>query len=270
MLWLVLTLAYATQWRLAPRAWRADLTHPVKMPFAAALTVGLLLVATALSDAAPALATVLWWIGAPSHLLVTIAVLSHWIRHPDVAPQQVLPTWFVPVVGNLVTPLAGPTIGHLGLSWIAFGVGVTFWVALLPLVLGRYILVQPPVPLPMTPVFAILIAPPAVAIPALQSLAPQAHGGALTWVLYAGVLAFTALLLAMAPTLARTPFGLPWWATSFPLTAASTATTIMAALRGGAWVAASWVLLVAVSVLIAVLSVLTVRAAALGRLVRPD
>lgn len=97
-LWVVLALGYAARWAVAPGSARADLTHPVKMPFTAAITVGLLLVATALMDVAPTLASVLWWVAAPTHLLITAMVLTHWISHPDVAPPQVLPTWFIPVV----------------------------------------------------------------------------------------------------------------------------------------------------------------------------
>lgn len=210
-------------------------------------------------DVAPTLASVLWWVAAPTHLLITAMVLTHWISHPDVAPPQVLPTWFIPMVGNLVTPLAGPVIGNAALSWLSFGVGLTFWIALLPIVLGRYILVQTPVPPPMTPVFAIFVAPPAVAMLASHSLAPASGDGVHTWVLYSAAVAFAVLFVAMLSSVRRAPYGLPWWAISFPLASLSTATSAMAGLRPGPLTPAAWALLTVSTVVIAALTVLTSR-----------
>ena len=74
------------------------------------------------------------------HLVATLAVVSAWFGRTDIVHGTVTPAWFIPVVGNVVTPLAAPDIGSVELGWFAFGVGVVFWLGLLPLLLQRVLL----------------------------------------------------------------------------------------------------------------------------------
>lgn len=255
LLWLTLAVLYVAKAIRFSDVVRAEITDPVRMPFAAAITVALLLVATAFATPAPALATVIWWPAALAHLAITVAVLTSWFGGSHLTLPQVLPTWFIPIVGNLVTPLAGPQIGSRTLSWIAFGVGVAFYLALLPLILGRYILVPQPVPGHLRPVFAILIAPPAVALVAAHSLLPSSTGGWHSWVLLAGAATFAALLLGCAPRVAKAPYGPPWWALSFPLAALTTAVIVMVPHLGAGATALAWVLLTVTSSVVVALAV---------------
>ncbi len=221
---------YALKWARHPAAARAELRHPVRMTFATTITISVLVLATAGQDVAPALASVLWWIGAIGHLAATIALITVWFSRRDIGHGSVTPAWFIPVVGNVITPLAAEQLGSIDLAWFAFGVGVVFWLGLLPLLLQRVLLHDPPLPPKMLPTIAIFIAPPAVMMLSWQALT-GAVDGPVVRVLYSATMVFVLLLLAQVPRLRRLPFALPAWAYTFPLAAAAAAATTMAASR---------------------------------------
>lgn len=230
VVFVVVSTAYALKWARHPAEARAELRHPVRMTFAPTITISLLVLATAAQDVAPALASGLWWVGAVGHLVATVAVVGAWFSRPDIGHTAMTPAWFIPVVGNVVTPLAAARVGSVELAWFAFGVGIVFWLALLPLVLQRVLLHDPPLPDRLLPTLAIFIAPPAVAMLSWQALTAVVAGPVVR-VLYAAAMVFVLLLLSQLPRLRRLPFGLPWWAYTFPLAAASAAATSMAGVR---------------------------------------
>ena len=164
------------------------------------------------------------------HLAATLAVLSVWFSRPDIGPAAVTPAWFIPVVGNVITPLAAAQLGSVELAWFAFGVGVVFWLGLLPLLLQRVLLHDPPLPAKLLPTIAIFIAPPAVVMLSWQALTGVVDGPVVR-MLYAAAMVFVVLLLAQVPRLRPLPFALPWWAYTFPLAAASAAAISMAGAR---------------------------------------
>lgn len=261
---------YALKWLRHPAAARAELRHPVRMTFAPTLTISLLVLATAGQDVVPALASALWWVGAVGHLAVTVAVLSAWFSRPDIGHDAMTPAWFIPVVGNVVTPLAAAELGSVELAWFAFGVGLVFWVGLLPLLLQRVLLHDPPLPPRLLPTIAIFVAPPAVAMLSWQALTGDV-GGVAVRVLHAAAMVFVVLLLAQAPRLRRLPFGLPAWASTFPLAAASAAAVSVAGVRPeAAYDVVAVVLLFGTTVLVLVVGALTLRAAARRRICVPE
>ena len=134
-----------------------------------------------------------------------MAVLSAWFSRPDIGPTAMTPAWFIPVVGNVITPLAAAQLGSVELAWFAFGVGIVFWLGLLPLLLQRVLLHDPPLPAKLLPTIAIFIAPPAVAMLSWQALTGVADGPVVR-VLYAAAMVFVVLLLAQVPRLRRLPF----------------------------------------------------------------
>ena len=267
---LVVGGAYLVKWARFPAAARAELRHPVRMTFAPTVTVSLLVLATAGQSVAPGVASVLWWVGAVGHLVATLAVVSAWFGRTDIVHGTVTPAWFIPVVGNVVTPLAAPEIGSVELGWFAFGVGVVFWLGLLPLLLQRVLLDASVLPEKLLPTVAIFIAPPAVAMLSWQSLT-GATGDAVEHVLYAAAMAFVAVLVTQVGRLRRIPFALPYWAYTFPLAAASAAAVAMAGARPQvAYDVVAALLLAATTVLVLAVSALTLRAAALGRICVPE
>lgn len=209
-------------------AFLAEWEHPVKKAFFPAISISLLLIATALASFAPWLARGIWLLGAGLQLGLTLAVISGWIGHRPFQPMHISPAWFIPAVGNVVAPVGGVALGFVELSWFFFSVGLVFWVILLVLVMNRLIF-HDPLPGKLMPTLAILIAPPAVGFLAWVNL----NGGeadAFARVLLNAAYFFAALVAVQAPKFGKSPFALSWWALSFPSAAMTIATFRFAAL----------------------------------------
>jgi tellurite resistance protein len=263
-------------WRHAP-AWAEDRRHPVRHTFVATLPISAILlatVATALSGPSAA-ARALWVLGALAQLGVTLWVLSRWWRAPGqggLTWAAVTPALFIPIVGNVLVPLAGVPLGLPHWSAAQFGVGLLFWPVVLVLLVVR-LAVQGPWPERLLPTGFIFVAPPAVVgLSALQFGAPPLLVWAL-WGMAMFTLAWAALLL---PRIAALPFGLPHWGMSFPLAAAAALTMRLAggdgggAGAGGAIGVAALALLALASLVVLALAAGTVRGLRDGTLLAPE
>lgn len=224
-LFAALVVIYATKALRHPQAVRAEWLHPVRIALFPAVSISLLLLAAAWGPSQPAIAEVLWLLGATVHLALTIAIVSAWISRPTIEWAHANPAWFIPAVGNVIVPLAGARFGYTEVAWLFYAVGLGFWLVLLPIVFARLFFAGP-LPERMRPMLFVLIPPPAVAL-----LSYFALGGALdpfARVLYGLAAFFTLFLLARAHWFIRLPFYLSWWGYSFPLAAITVATLVMA------------------------------------------
>lgn len=208
-----------------PQAVAREFAHPVKLNFFPTISISMLLLAVASLEISTEVSYALWLAGAVSHLLLTLWVMGFWINHPDIDIQHINPAWFIPVVGNLVVPLAGVAHGAIEVSWFFFAIGVTFWLVLLTLVFYRVIF-HSPLPKRLLPTLAILIAPPSVGFLAYSLLigALDSFGR----VLYGVALFLLSLLITQVGRLLRLKSFLSWWAYSFPLAALTIASQRMA------------------------------------------
>lgn len=207
-----------------------DLHHPVRVNFFATITIGLVLLATLASAPFPGAAIALWTVAAVLHLGFTLYVVNAWIHRTGIEVAHVNPAWFIPVVGNVLLPIAG--VQHYGaeVSWFFFSVGVVFWLVLLTIVFYR-LFFHAPLPERLTPTLFILVAPPAVSCIAYVSLTNTVDS-------FARVLYYTALFLGLvlasdALRYLRTRFFLSAWAYSFPLAALTLASLLMSHRVGG-------------------------------------
>jgi tellurite resistance protein len=215
-----------------PEAWREDRQHPVRHAFMAALPAALILLATlatALFGPLP-LVRVLWWCGSLSQLGVTLWVLSRWWlgnKAGGLVWPALTPVLFIPIVGNVLVPLAGVPLGQADWAAAQFGLGLLFWPVLLALLLVR-VATQGMWPERLLPANFIFVAPPAViGLSALQLGAPRPLG----WMLWGAAL-FTLLWVGtQARRIVAQPFALTHWGVSFPL-AAFTALTLRLAEPG--------------------------------------
>ena len=256
-------------WR-HPQAWAEDPRHPVRHTFIAALPVAILLLATvALALGAPTTSVAPgWWVGSLAQLGVTVWVLARWFKPPKAGGLQwasATPALFIPIVGNVVAPLAGVPLGHAEWSAAQFGIGVLFWPVVLVLIVVRLAL-QGPWPARMMPATFIIVAPPAViGLSALQLGAPVL----LAWMAW-GVALFCLLWAAtLLVQIAQLPFGLPHWGMSFPL-AALTALTLRLAEPGTPMAALGLALLAATSLVVLALMVGTWHGLRDGSLLAPE
>ena len=218
----VLAAVYALKAMRYPQAILAEWRHPVKLAFFPAVSISLLLIATALQPVSQDLARLVWLIGALGQGVLTLAVLSNWIGHRAFQTIHISPAWFIPAVGNVVAPVAGVQLGFPETSWVFFSAGLVFWIVLLVLVMNRLVF-HDPLPGRMVPTLAILIAPPAVGFLAWLQLNGDVID-AFARILYGAALVFTALAATQVAKLRGLPFALSWWALSFPVAALTIAT----------------------------------------------
>ena len=256
-------------WRHAD-AWAEDCRHPVRHTFIAAMPISLILLATvAVALRGPSSAALwLWWAGALAQLFVTLWVLARWWRGNGPGGLQwasATPALFVPIVGNVLVPLAGVPLGQVEWSAAQFGVGLLFWPLVMVLIVVR-IALQGLWPERMLPSAFIVIAPPAVVgASALQFGAPLP----VVWALW-GMAMFTLLWVAtLTRRIAALPFGLPHWGMSFPLTALA-ALTLRLASPGSLLAVLGPALLALSSLVILALLAGTLRGLRDGSLLAPE
>ncbi|MDH5540475.1 MAG: C4-dicarboxylate ABC transporter, partial [Rhizobacter sp.] len=215
----------------------------------------------------------LWWIASLSQLGVTLWVLSRWLRASPAADGPawqwagVTPALFIPIVGNVLVPLAGVPLGFAPWAAAQFGIGLLFWPVVMILFFVR--LGQAgPLPAPLLPTVFIHIAPPAVIGMALLQFGAPALWA---WALWGMALFLAMWALTLTHRLLALPFGVPHWAMSFPLAALAVLTLRLASTDEGRWLAMPAVALLAmVSLVVVGLSLATLRGVHRGTLPGPE
>lgn len=261
LLWVAIVVLHALRVARHPHAVLQETRHPVRVAFAAAPTIGVMIISAFLHPYAPAPAAALWSVAVALHLLVAMLLLRRVLAGRG-DPMMLAPPLLIPLVGNILAPVFGVRMGFLDMSWMMFGVGLVLWLAVQPLLLYR-LFAGPALPPPLVPSLVILVAPPAVGALALVALTGQAGGVVLA---LAGVAVLVAaVLLSLAGEIARIPFGMPWWGTTFP----SAAFAIMLMATGfPAWLC--WAALFGATALTGWVAWRTALAARAGVFYRPE
>ena len=258
LLFLVIAGLYGLKALKYREAVSKEWNHPVKISFVPTFSIGLILLAIAWMPTSLPYSKLLWSAGTLIHLGLTLYIITQWIHQEKFQIGHLNPAWFIPVVGNILVPIAGITHAPAEISWFFFSLGLVFWPILLAIIFYR-IIFHGSLPERLMPTLFILIAPPAVAFLAYVRLT----GGvdAFAQVLYNSALFFTLLLLVQVKWFARLKFFLSWWAYSFPLAAITIATLIMYHHLGSPmYLRLSGLLLGIVSVVIAGLVIRTLMA----------
>lgn len=275
---IALAIATLLRGQRYPQAWAEDRKHPVRHTFIATLPIALLLLATVAvasglhAGSLRVLVDGLWWLGAVTQLWVTWWVLARWLRPVGAGGglpwPSVTPALFIPVVGNVLAPLAGWPLGHSELAAAQFGVGLLFWPVVMILLVMR-IATQGLWPERLLPTTFIVIAPPAVVgLALLQMGAPTL----LAWGLWGMALFSLAWVATLLRRIGALPFGLPHWAMSFPLAALSALTLRLGEATPAATAMApiGIALLAGTALIVAALSLATVRGLRDGSLLAPE
>lgn len=210
---------------------KAEMKHPVKMNFIPAISISLLL----LSVAFYALDLVqisqrLWIIGAVMQISLTYWVLYNWVHHDFFTPEHSSPAWFIPIVGNIVVPIAGVHHAPMELNWFFFSIGLVFWIVVKSVVINR-IIFHAPMQARLIPTLFIFIAPPAVGFISYLALNDN-QLNQFAMILYFFGIAMTLLMLVSLHKFVKLDFALSWWAYTFPVAAMVIASYIMAANSG--------------------------------------
>lgn len=204
ILWFLVVLGlYAAKACTRWAAVREEARHPARANFLTAIPIATMLVATGLVPHWPAVAEPVWLAGVAGNLALAMVVIRRWILE-RFEPGQVTPAWFIPVVGNVLPPLAGVQLGHGEIAWFCFAGGLGFWLVLFPLAMGR-IFTGDPLPAGLLPMLFIFLAPPSVGFLSWMELNGGMLDAGARFFFYLGI--FLALCLA---TMARRFLAIPW------------------------------------------------------------
>ncbi|WCE28664.1 SLAC1 anion channel family protein [Vibrio sp. SCSIO 43137] len=220
---LAVTILYTIKIVRYPEAVIAESRHPIRLNFFPAFSISLLLLAVVWQDY-HSLSHTLWIVGAAVQICLTVYVISSWIHHTHYTLSHANPSWFIPVVGNIIAPIAGSHLGYFEISWFFFSVGIVFWVVLLTIVMYR-LFFHEPLPARLTPMLFILLAPPSVGFVSYTNLVGELD-------VFARVIYYVGLFLCLVLVsnilrFAKVPFFISSWAYSFPLAALTIATAKM-------------------------------------------
>jgi tellurite resistance protein len=204
--------------------------------------------------------------------MVTVWVLSRWLKIAEVGKPAnafwpgITPALLIPVVGNVVVPLAGVKLGYAEWSAAQFGIGLFFWLVVMALLIVR--LGQHGIwPQRLLPTTFVTVAPPSViGLAIIQLGAPTT----LSWMAWGVAVFFLLWSASFTKQIASSPFAITFWALSFPL-ASFCALTLRLSEFAPLWfgeVASG--LLVIVSLLIVMLILRTLNGLRKGTLLTPE
>lgn len=206
-----------------PSMVKAELAHPIRINFFAAISISLILVSMITKGYNQEVSYVFFLIGAVLHLFFTFYTLRFWITQ-SVEISHSNPAWFIPIVGNLIVPIGGVGFVYNAILLFYFSVGIFFWIIMLAIILNR-IIFHHQFAQKFLPTLFILIAPPSVGLLSYfkltSSLDMFAH------ILFNLGLFFTLLLLFMYQSFLHIKFFISWWAFTFPLATIALASMLM-------------------------------------------
>lgn len=267
----VVAVASLVRWQRYPEAVQEDVRHPVRHAFVATVPISLMLLATVAHGLqfAGLWVDALWLVGSVLQVWVTVWVLGSWLQGASAGTlwSSITPVLFIPVVGNVVAPLAGVGLGYSSWAYAQMGIGLLFWPVVLALLIAR-VIQHSPLPDRLLPTWMITVAPPAiVGIDLLQDGMAHTVSGAL----WGMALFFVLWASTLAKRMVAQPFALPMWALSFPLAAFSALSLQLAVTPSYAWLQVPALVALAITTLVVLGLVLgTVRGLHTGRLLAPE
>ncbi len=215
IIFVAIAITYLLKFLKYPQQVKEEFNHPVRINFFAAISISLLLLSVMYHPINHQIFVALWWAGMLLQAYLTLYTISFWINR-NLEIQYSNPAWFIPIVGNVLVPVAGVEIVNRDFLMYFFAVGIFFWIILLTIILNRiifhHVLAQK-----FMPTLFIFIAPPAVGTISYVKLTGQFDLFA-SFLFNIGLF-FTLLLLFMYKNFIKLEYFISWWAFTFPLTA---------------------------------------------------
>ena len=224
LVFIIITGLYFIKLIKFPDEVKKEIAHPVKINFFPIFAKIFLILSLIYLDVNLLLARDLWIIGVALQFIFSIVIMSVWMRHSKFEVHHLNPSWFIPIVGNVIIPIAGVELGFIELSWFFFSIGFIMWAVLFTLVFNR-IIFHSPIADKLMPTLFILFAPPAIAFIAYVKLTGAIDSFAK--VLYYISIFLLLLIFAQVKLFSKIKFYLSWWAYSFPMAAITIATLLM-------------------------------------------
>ncbi len=207
-----------------PAEVKKEFNHPIKINFYPILAKLFLISSIIYLSTNIVISKYVWWIGVLIQFIFTLIIISTWISHDKFKIEHINPSWFIPVVGCIIIPIAGVQHFSLELSWFFFSIGLFWWLILTVLVMNR-IIFHHPLPDKLMPTLFILFAPPIIGFISLVKLMGEINPFAKI-LYYFGAFLFI-LMLCQYRLFIKIKFYLSWWAYSFPLATMTIGTFLM-------------------------------------------
>ncbi|MEN8204154.1 MAG: SLAC1 anion channel family protein [Bacteroidota bacterium] len=201
---------------------KADFNHRIRVNFFSAISISFLLQSIAFLAYWPFLSMIFWWVGVLMHSVLMFYTISFWIRH-NFEIHTMNPAWFIPVVGNILIPVAGVEFMPKAFSFFYFAVGFFFWIVLFVIFLNRAIF-HHQLPQKFIPTLFILIAPPAIGFIAYIRIGQSLDYFAVFMLFLAYF--FVILIFFLYRSFKKLEFFISWWAFTFPLDAMTLASVV--------------------------------------------
>lgn len=202
---------------------KKEFSHPIRINFFAASSISILLLSMIYRHNIDAISRIFFIIGVILHIFFTFYTIKFWINN-NLEIQHSNPAWFIPIVGNLIVPIAGKGFVSDEILYFYFSIGIFFWIILFSIILNRIIFHNQFAPKFMPTLF-ILIAPPSIGFISYIKLT-----GSLDFfaqILFNLGLFFTILVFVMYKNFINIKFFISWWAFTFPMAAITLATILM-------------------------------------------
>jgi len=139
----VISVIYLTKFIRYPGEVKKEFLHPVKINFFPIIAKILLIFSIIYLDLNMTVSKYLWIVGVVMQFLFTLIIMSVWIQNNKIELHHLNPAWFIPIVGNMIIPIAGVRHFSAELSWFFFSIGIIMWLALFVIVLNRIIFHHP-------------------------------------------------------------------------------------------------------------------------------
>lgn len=223
-LFVAFLLIYLAKWIRFPEEVRKEFNHPIKINFYPILAKLFLILGIIFLSINMELSKYFWIIGALLQLFFSVIILSIWIRQTKFEVHHLNPAWFIPIVGNVLVPIAGSQHGFMEISWFFFSVGVVMWITLFIIVFNR-IIFHNPIPDRLVPTFFILFAPPSIAFISYVNLTGSLDTFAR--ILYYVSFFLVIIVFSQFRLYSKIQFYISWWAYTFPTVAFTVATMLI-------------------------------------------
>lgn len=211
----IVSFIYIMKYFKYTMAIKKEFAHPVRINFFAAISISMLMLAIIYKEYYPLISASFWYPGAILHFYLTMHTIAYWINNNQELDHS-NPAWFIPIVGNVLAPIAGVGFASQGILMYFFSVGIFFWMILFAVLLNR-IIFHNQLAIKFMPTMFILIAPPAVGFIAYFKMFDVVDTFAI--VLFNLALFFTLLVAFMYNNFIKIKFFISWWAFVFPLAA---------------------------------------------------
>ena len=199
-----------------------EFSHPVRINFFAASAISFLLISIVYHPINKEIAYYTFIVGTAMQTFFTFYTINFWINK-NMEINHSNPAWFIPIVGNVLVPVAGSGFVDVNLLMYYYSIGLFFWIVLTSILINR-IIFHHQLAVKFIPTLFIFIAPPAVAFIAYIKMFGEYD--IFASILYNLSLFFSFLLFFMYKNFVNIKFFISWWAFTFPLAAVTIASML--------------------------------------------